>query len=85
MESLTLGDVIRDVKVSVVANACGLTPKAVYKWIQRGSLPRTDFTGETCYAKKIALVSNGKYTELEIKTLKKQIANNYFPRSTGQM
>ncbi|MEC5321496.1 Cro/Cl family transcriptional regulator [Brenneria populi subsp. brevivirga] len=78
MQSLVLGDVIRDIKVSVVASACGLTPKAVYKWIHRGSLPRTEFTGETCYAKKIASVSNGKYTELEIKTLKK--ANSDEPK-----
>lgn len=75
MQSLVLGDVIRDIKVSVVASACGLTPKAIYKWISRGSLPRTEFTGETNYAEKIATASNGKYTELEIKTLKKSNAD----------
>ncbi|MHA7847145.1 helix-turn-helix domain-containing protein [Serratia sp. D1N4] len=72
MQNLTLGDVIRDIRVSVVAGACGLTPKAVYKWIKRGSLPRTDFTGETSYAKKIASASGGRYTEEEIKAIKKQ-------------
>ncbi|GLW38499.1 Cro/Cl family transcriptional regulator [Pectobacterium carotovorum] len=75
MQSLVLGDVIRDIKVSVVAKACGLTPKAIYKWIDRGSLPRTEFTDETNYAEKIAAASNGKYTELEIKTLKKANAD----------
>ena len=50
MNEVTFGEVIKSVRVSVVADVCGLTPKAIYKWLERGSLPRTEFTGETEYA-----------------------------------
>lgn len=72
MNLITLGDVIKGVRVSVVADICGLTPKAVYKWIERGSLPRTEFTGETDYAGKIAKASGGKYSAAEIRRISKQ-------------
>lgn len=52
MSDITFGDVIKTVRVSVVAEVCGLTPKAVYKWLEKGGLPRTEFTDETDYAKK---------------------------------
>jgi len=71
MHTPVLGDVIRSVKVSVVASACGLTPKAIYKWIDRGTLPRTDFTGETDYAVRIASASGGKFTASEILEISK--------------
>lgn len=71
MQAPALGDVIKSVKVSVVANVCGLTPKAIYKWIDRGTLPRTDFTGETDYAARIASVSDGRFTASEILEISK--------------
>lgn len=43
--------------VPVVAKACGVSPRAVYKWLAAGALPRTDFTGETQHAEKIADLS----------------------------
>ncbi|WDY60370.1 hypothetical protein [Pseudomonas sp. PSKL.D1] len=48
--------------VSAVALACGKTPRAVYKWLAAGCLPRTEYTGETKYAAKIASLAkaNGK-------------------------
>ncbi|MRT14970.1 Cro/Cl family transcriptional regulator [Enterobacteriaceae bacterium RIT711] len=72
MNVITFGDVIKNVRVSVVANVCGLTPKAVYKWLERGTLPRTEFTGETDYAGKIAKASGGKYSAAEIRRISKQ-------------
>jgi len=72
MNAITLGDVLKAVRVSVVADVCGLTPKAVYKWLERGSLPRTEFTGETDYAGKIAKASGGKYSAAEIRRISKQ-------------
>lgn len=39
---------------AVVATVCGVSERAVYKWLTNGRLPRTDYTGETCYAEKLA-------------------------------
>mgnify|MGYP001470831971 CR=1 FL=1 len=43
-----------------VADACGLSYQAVWRWIQRGRLPRTEYTGETDYAGKIAAACREK-------------------------
>ena len=48
--------------VPVVALACGKSPRAIYKWLTADSLPRTEYTGETRYAERIAALAeaNGK-------------------------
>ncbi|MNJ48758.1 hypothetical protein D3C77_439610 [compost metagenome] len=53
--------------VTAVALACGKTPRAVYKWLTAGCLPRTEYTGETKYAEKIAALAkaNGKPFEAQ--------------------
>jgi predicted DNA-binding transcriptional regulator AlpA len=71
MQTQTLGDVLKTLRVPVVASACGVSARAIYKWIDRGSLPRTDFTGETSYAQKISNVSGGMYSESEILNISK--------------
>lgn len=48
--------------VTECARICGISPRGVYKWLHRGSLPRTEFTGETCYAKRLAEASDGAFT-----------------------
>ncbi|WAG76998.1 hypothetical protein LMK08_16615 [Metapseudomonas furukawaii] len=40
--------------VAAVAAACGLSQRAIYKWLTAEALPRTEFTGETDYASRIA-------------------------------
>lgn len=35
---------------AAVAEQTGLSTRAVYKWTARGSLPRTEYTGETSYS-----------------------------------
>jgi hypothetical protein len=48
--------------VPAVALACGKSPRAVYKWLTADCLPRTEYTGETRYAERIAALAaaNGK-------------------------
>lgn len=38
------------------------TPWAVNKWLRAGRLPRTEYTGETSYAKALELAVNGQVT-----------------------
>lgn len=48
--------------VSVAAKVCGVSPRAIYKLLAKGSLPRTDYTGETDYAVRLAAASDGQFT-----------------------
>lgn len=54
------------VRVARVAEICGITRKAVYGWIARGRLPRTEYTGETDYAKQLEEATNGAVTAEEL-------------------
>ncbi len=49
-------------KVNGAAAACDVSIRAVYKWINSGRLPRTDYTGETEYAQKLADASGSAFT-----------------------
>lgn len=48
-----------------VAAACKVSRQSVDKWLAKGSLPRTEYTGETHYADRIALLAaeSGKPVE----------------------
>ncbi|MEG8916435.1 YdaS family helix-turn-helix protein [Klebsiella pneumoniae] len=61
-------NIVRQVVDSVggqtaAAKICGVSPVAVHKWVKRGCLPRTDFTGKTTYARKLAAASSGAFSE----------------------
>jgi len=55
-------DSITKIGVPKAARACGVSVRAVYKWLSQGALPRTDFTGETRYAEILATLSGGAFT-----------------------
>lgn len=71
MQPTSLGEIIKFIRVPVVAEACERTPRAIYKWIKSGCLPRTEYTGETTYASKIAEVSGGRFTSTQILEISK--------------
>ena len=45
--------------VEASAKACGISPRALYKWASRNSLPRTEYTGETHYSEALAKLVKG--------------------------
>ncbi|GLX91972.1 hypothetical protein Pfra02_45400 [Pseudomonas fragi] len=52
-------------KVGGVAKAsaiCGVSQRAIYKWIAAESLPRTEYSGETRYAHLLAAASSEQFT-----------------------
>jgi len=48
--------------VAECARICGISKRGVYKWIHRNSLPRTEYTGETHHAERMAAASGGAFT-----------------------
>jgi hypothetical protein len=51
---------------AAIARCCGVTQQAVQKWMERGRLPRTEWTGETAYAVAIAAASGNKVTVADL-------------------
>lgn len=54
MTESPLTQAIDAVGLQPLAKACGVTYQALRKWEARGRLPRTEWTGETNYAEKLA-------------------------------
>ena len=52
-----LKETITSIGARQVASKCEVSIRAVYKWCEKGVLPRTDFTGETRYAEIISELS----------------------------
>lgn len=44
----------------------GISGKAIMKWRDKGCPPRTEYTGETCYAKLIHNATNGLVKECDL-------------------
>ena len=49
-----------------VASMLNLSPKAIYKWLEKDELPRTEYTEQTAYAKTIESKTNGGVKASEI-------------------
>lgn len=50
-----------------VGRVCGVSGKAVMKWVKAGRLPRTEWTGETKYALAIEAATGGLVTRSELR------------------
>lgn len=75
MDSTYLKDVIVKVGgVKKIADLCGITPRAVYKWIKAERLPRTDYTGETDYAGVLISEAQKRGVEISRDSLLKKAA-----------
>lgn len=55
MNQKTLEDVIKTVRVAVVADVCGVSQRAIYKWMDNGKLPRTEYPAKQITLKKSLL------------------------------
>ena len=51
---------------SKVAQITGVSHVAVSKWESKGKFPRTDYTGETSYARKLAQASEGHFNAQDL-------------------
>lgn len=60
---------IASIGVQKVSDRCKVSVRAVYKWCEKGVLPRTEYTGETNYAEQIEELSNGQYKKDQLLNL----------------
>lgn len=56
------------------AKLCGVSVRAVYKWIASGSLPRTEYTGETNYLARLSQAAAAQGRPFDVAALKKAAA-----------
>lgn len=49
-----LRQIIAHLGAKKIADLCGVTVRAVYKWRTANALPRTEYTGETKYSELLA-------------------------------
>lgn len=71
MQENLISKSIAIVGLRALARFCGVTPQAIYKWETKGSLPRTDWTGETNYASRIEEATKGVITRDQLLNLKR--------------
>lgn len=62
--------VIEIAGLSQTAEAVGVSYQAVRKWEANGRLPRTDFTGETNYAEKMAALVGDQVTVEQLRSMR---------------
>ncbi|MCY1300745.1 hypothetical protein D9M69_581230 [compost metagenome] len=58
--------------VAAVAGVCGLSQRAVYKWLAADALPRTEYTGETDYARRLAASAADRGVMVDAEELREQ-------------
>lgn len=48
------------------SEVCGISVRGVYKWLSSGTLPRTEYTGETHYSELLAVASDHKFSSRQL-------------------
>lgn len=62
---------------SATSRLCGVTPRAVSKWLQRGRLPRTEATGETRYIETMVAADSRIDAEALLATVMRRKVDPY--------
>lgn len=67
-----LKEAIQDVGgAKAAAVACGVSVRAIYKWIAADVLPRTEYTGETNYVASLAQAAEAAGNSFDVERLRK--------------
>lgn len=67
-----LKEAVQDVGgAKAAARACGVSVRAVYKWIAADALPRTEYTGETNYVASLAQAAEAAGKPFDVGRLRK--------------
>ncbi|HEY1028380.1 MAG TPA: hypothetical protein VGE28_12245 [Pseudomonas sp.] len=59
-----------------VSRLCGVSPRAVYKWLAAEAVPRTEYTGETTYLSRIANEAAARGKGFDLEALKRALAEH---------
>ena len=49
---------VQNVGVVTVKKATGVDARAIRRWVENGKMPRTEYSGETCYTEAILKIPN---------------------------
>ena len=71
MQDNLISKTIEIVGLRALARLCDVSPGAIYKWQRKGTLPRTDWTGETDYASRIEEATKGAVTRDQLLNFKR--------------
>ena len=68
-----LKHIIDSLGAAKVADLCGISVRAVYKWRTSNSLPRTEYTGETKYSEILSQALENVISAEEIRNFSNPI------------
>lgn len=71
MKENLISKAIEIVGLCKLAQVCGVKHQSIYRWVKKGALPRTDWTGETDYARCIETATKGQITRDQLLNLKR--------------
>jgi len=69
----SLKHIIDSLGAAKVADLCGISARAVYKWRTSNSLPRTEYTGETRYSEILSQALENVISAEEIRNFSNPI------------